>query len=92
MKYKSLREIPEASFTAKDHEDTLHNLDCFEFYEAKETLGVFLAPDGNTKTAVEELRKKALKWKHYVLAGHMDSKHVLEIKEEASIQLLLMKT
>ena len=42
--------------------------------EGKKTLGVILAPDGNNKAAVKELREKAVHWRNLIKTGHIDNR------------------
>ena len=40
----------------------------------KETLGVFLAPDGNCNDAKKVLRDKAVEWKSNIVTGHIPAR------------------
>ena len=61
-----------------DHEITVKNADeerkilqQIAAHKGKETLGVYLAPDGNCKDAVEALRLKAESWHNNIKAGRI---------------------
>jgi hypothetical protein len=56
--YKSKEDLP-GDITIRDVDGTRTGIDRLEPHEARETLGVFLAMDGNNKVQVEELRAKA---------------------------------
>ena len=55
----------------KDENENVTNLLTYEPSDGRNTLGVTLAPDGNNKKAIEELREKTLKWKNLILSGHL---------------------
>ena len=60
--YQSSQDAPgEISMRLPDSEDRA-TLTRKEAHEASETLGIFMAMDGNQKTQTEELRKKAVAW------------------------------
>jgi len=61
-------------FTVKDHNDEEQPLRKKGPHDSTETLGVYLAPDGNNKTAIQELRKKSERWRDLVRTGHLSSK------------------
>ena len=71
--YKKVDEI-DFHFTVKDHNNDIHPLRQFEANIGKETLGVILAPDGNNKEAIKELRSKSEIWKEQIQSGHIDNK------------------
>ena len=68
--YKTLNEI-DPSFTVLDKKNVQQQLCCYEASIGKETLGVFLAPDGNNKAALKSLEDKAKKWRDSIKAGHL---------------------
>lgn len=68
--YKSCDEI-NFPFSVKDHDDERNTLRSIEPSKGKETLGVILAPDGNNKDLVKELRTKSETWAEYVNTGHL---------------------
>ena len=84
--YKSIEEI-DYNFTVKDHSNTTHTLRQFEADHGHETLGVILAPDGNNKDVIRELRSKSEVWKDHVQAGHIDRKEAWQ-----AISTTIMKT
>ena len=68
--YKNTNDIPQ-QFTVKDHSGQTSNLTKIEAHEGQETLGVFLAPDGNNESAHQKLCDKSKSWSDYVLSGHL---------------------
>ena len=68
--YKSLDEIGE-SYTVRDQNGIQQPLHSHEASTGKETLGVFLAPDGNNLAAKQALEKKAKRWRDNIKAGHL---------------------
>ena len=59
-------------FMVKDEQDTSQQLSKIDSSEGRCTLGVVLAPDGNSKDAVSYLRKKANTWAAYIQTGHIN--------------------
>ena len=68
--YKSLEEI-EQTYSVMDKDNNQQCLQRHEAHTDKETLGVFLAPDGNNNAAKLELEKKAKTWRDNIKAGHL---------------------
>jgi hypothetical protein len=73
--YKTVEEIG-VRFEAPNAEGTMTELDQLESSEARETLGVYLSPDGNNTKAVAQLRKKGKDWSELVSTGHLTAKDV----------------
>ena len=73
--YKSVDEIG-AHFEAPNAEGIITQLDQLEPTDARETLGVYLSPDGQNVEAIEQLRKKAKNWSDLVLTGHLTAEDV----------------
>lgn len=69
--YCSKEEV-DFNFTVKDCDNQSHPMPQYSPHEAKETLGVYLAPDGNNKEQVRILRQKAEAWKEKINVGHLD--------------------
>ena len=61
----------EYKFHVHDHNNNLKRMDTMEVNEGKETLRVFLAPDGNNKDMIEHLKEKAEHWNDLVNTGHL---------------------
>ena len=70
-KYKKAEDI-QHDFTVKDDEETQQPLTSLNYDEGKETLGVYLAPDGNNTAMVKVLCKKAEEWKEHINSGHIN--------------------
>jgi len=60
-RYKSLAECP-GELRANDINGNRSNLKRYEVWEAQETLGVFLAPDGNHKAQIKKMFQAANNW------------------------------
>jgi hypothetical protein len=73
--YKTVEDIG-SHFEAPNSQGILTELPQLEPSDARETLGVYLAPDGNNNTAVEHLREKAVEWSNLVLTGHLTANDV----------------
>ena len=69
-RYKQTDEM-EAEFTVKDENDNIQPLQVLESNHGQCTLGVVLAPSGDTKDTVEFLRKKTDNWAAYIQTGHI---------------------
>lgn len=69
--YCSLDDI-DFTFSVKDCKEQRQTLPQFATDEALETLGVFLAPDGNNREQAKILRLKAEDWKEKIRVGHLD--------------------
>ena len=61
----------EYKFQVRDHKDDLKQMETMEVHEGKETLGVFLAPDGNNDAMIDYLKGKAEHWNELVHTGHL---------------------
>ena len=61
----------EYKFKVRDHKNNLKQMDTMEVHEGKETLGVFLAPDGNNDAMIDYLKSKAEHWNELVHTGHL---------------------
>ena len=84
--YKNPADINQ-EFTVLDNNDIRNNLQVIKAAEGKETLGVILAPDGNTEDAFKELCNKAKKWKACIKAGHLTPSLVWQ-----ALQTTIMKS
>jgi hypothetical protein len=73
--YKNIQEIA-AHFEAPNAEGIMTELEQLDPSEARETLGVYLAPDGNNREAATQLKVKAKHWSDLVLTGHLSAKDV----------------
>ena len=62
------------NFQVKDHNEVMRTMPTFNPSEGKETLGVYLAPDGNNKEMIEYLKGKATEWSDLVRTGHLNRK------------------
>jgi hypothetical protein len=76
VQYKLLQEI-NSRFEVPNAEGTMTALRQLEASEASETLGVFLAPDGNNSAAKQALTEKALLWSEYIHKGHLSASDVM---------------
>ena len=85
--YKSVMEI-DAHFEAPNAEGQMTELRQFEPSKASETLGVFLAPDGNNAAAKEALLGKAKLWSELVKKGHLTATDVMRAMDTTIIQSL----
>ena len=70
--YKTTEEIG-AQFTVRNHNQVRAPLTQAEANDGRCTLGVILAPDGNNKAAITELRRKAETWHDYIRTGHLQA-------------------
>jgi hypothetical protein len=59
--YKSIQELP-GVLTLKDHARTTTELTRLEVHEARETLGLWIAMDGNQRSQVYAIKKKIDSW------------------------------
>ena len=69
-KYKSVDESP-GSLWINDIEGIRKEVRRCEPCDAQETLGVFLAPDGNLRKQKEKLREAAITWADCMRTGHI---------------------
>ena len=70
-RYQKLEEI-QHELMVKDDKDETQRLELIPPDRGKETLGVFLAPDGSNNEMVRELTEKATKWADLIRAGHLN--------------------
>ena len=84
--YASKTDVP-GDIHVRDADDTIKKLTRLEPYEARETLGIFIAMDGNQEAQVEHLRNKANLFAEQIRTGFVS-------KEEAwhSLHTTIMKT
>jgi hypothetical protein len=87
VSYKTVREI-DAHFEAPNAEGQMNVLRQLEPAEATETLGVFLAPDGNNAAAKEALYQKAKVWSELVKKGHLTAMDVMKAMDSTIIPAL----
>jgi len=68
--YKTIAETPATLFVndINDHRTWLRRV---ETYQAEETLGIMLAPDGNLRQQAEKLRNKSVEWAAAIKNGHL---------------------
>ena len=71
--YKTINEI-DASFTVRDENNKICNLEQIEPDDSKETLGVFLSPSGANTAMIDSLASKTKEWNDLIRTGHMDRK------------------
>ena len=64
-------------FTVKDATQTIKTLPLTSPITAKETLGVFLAPDGSQTTQVEYLKNKTTQWAEKIRTHHISPHNAL---------------
>jgi hypothetical protein len=87
VKYKTVQEI-NARFEVPNAQDQIIALKQLEANEASETLGVFLAPDGNNDAAKEALLAKANLWSELVHKGHLNAEDVMRAMDSTITQTL----
>ena len=76
-RYKSNVESP-ATLKIRDCTGTMKILERLEMHEARRTLGVRLAPDGNNKAEVAFLRQRVNEWADRIRTGHLPRRLVWE--------------
>ena len=64
-------------FTVKDASQTVKTLPLTPPTVAKETLGVYLSPDGSNSTQVEYLKQKTLQWSEKVRTHHITPQNAM---------------
>jgi hypothetical protein len=69
-KYKTISECP-AKIEIKDIKGVRKELQRYEVHNAQETLGVFLAPDGNLMKQIEKMKNAAIKWADCMRSGRI---------------------
>ena len=62
------------TITVKDEHHQRQELQMIDSHVGKETLGVYLAPDGNCEDAKRVLIKKAMEWKSHIVTGHIPAR------------------
>ena len=87
VSYKSVEEI-DAHFEVPDADGQMITLRQFEPSKASETLGVFLAPDGNNEAAIEALLEKSNIWSELVHKGHLNANDVMRAMDSTITQSL----
>ena len=70
-RYQKINEIDQ-ELTVKDDKDETQKLTLVPPDRGKETLGVFLAPDGSNNEMIQELTDKATKWADLIRVGHLN--------------------
>jgi hypothetical protein len=65
-----------ASFEVRDITGILRPVKRYEVWEAQETLGVYLAPDGNTAAQFDKMLDKAVKWADNMRTGRISKNEV----------------
>jgi hypothetical protein len=68
--YASIADTP-ARLEVHDSQGVLHQLERLEPSEARRTLGVRLAPDGNNRAECEHLREVSEQWADYIRTGFL---------------------
>ena len=68
-------------FQVKDHNNIMKQMPTLNPSEGKETLGVFLAPDGNNKKMIEYLKEKTENWSDMIRTGHLNRKDAQQALE-----------
>ena len=71
----------------RDHDGTMKHLRCLEEDEANETIGVFLAADGNNKAQVEKLWGKADEFAKSICTGFVSKREAWQ-----ALKTMIMKT
>ena len=77
----------EHTLTVRNHEDTREELELVDAHVGKETLGMFLAPDGNMDSQFKALKKKVDKWTASIRTGIIPT-----VDAFRSISSTIMKT
>ena len=75
------------SLTVRDHEDIRMELELVDANVGKETLGMFIAPDGSMDDQMKALKKKVNKWTASIRSGIIPPKDAFD-----SISTTIMKT
>ena len=87
VRYKTVTEIG-TNFEVPNVDGDMVELRQLEPTHACETLGVFLAPDGNNAAAVEALQGKAQLWSDLVHKGHLTAADVMQAMDTTIAQTL----
>ena len=77
----------EHTLSVKDHEDVRKDLKLIDAHVGMETLGMFLAPDGNMKDEIKALKKKVSTWCSQIRSGNIPPQDAFQ-----SISTRIMKT
>ena len=85
-RYKKAEEIT-GSLHAKDSNNHIQTITRLEVSEAFETLGVFLAPDGNQTSQIKKLTDKASQWADRISTSHLRDQETL-----AALKTTILKT
>ena len=72
--YKNPQEM-NLHFTVNDSQDVRHELRQIQPSIAMETLGVYLAPDGNERGQIKYIQSKIAKWVDSVRTNHISKIH-----------------
>ena len=92
--YASVEETP-AGIQVRDCNGTVKLLERLPVFEARRTLGIRLAPDGNNDAEVKFLRERTLEWADCIRMGHLPRRLVWELMQTTilkSIQYPLLVT
>jgi hypothetical protein len=68
--YRSCQTSP-ADFVIKDINRAIQPVKRYEVWEAQETLGVYLAPDGNTQAQFNKMYQKVIQWADNMRTGRI---------------------
>jgi hypothetical protein len=85
--YKTIQEI-NAHFEVPNAEGDILELRQLEADEASETLGVYLAPDGNNLAAKEALLQKSKLWSELIHKGHLTASDVMAAMDTTIVPAL----
>jgi hypothetical protein len=65
-----------ATFTVQDIHGQTRPVNRFEVWEAQETLGVYLAPDGNTQAQFDKMYNKVIQWTDHMRTGRISKNEI----------------
>ena len=71
-RWKMMDASKDKQLIVRDKDRRFHSLQNLPISEAKEMLGVFLAPDGNEKQALQSLTNKVTTWTNFITNGGLD--------------------
>jgi hypothetical protein len=71
--YLSCAKSP-VSFSVKDINGVLRPVKRYKVWEAQETLGIYLAPDGNTKAQFNKMLQKVIQWSDHMRTGRISKR------------------
>ena len=80
----------QTEFTVLDQHDIRQSLKTIDIHQGKETLGVYLSPNGNNDNATKVLKKKAEVWRDNIQTGHVDRNNAWLAVETTIIFFLLL--